>query len=172
MWDSLKGILIVYGSHKYLDIIPQTVALNTIRTMNMKTSMVNKVLCNDRLLTEGRNISVLLKRAFKENEVNQKIVNPLMFDMQGSMVYLNLLFDSDSVIVSTSILEAAAQFSGWTFKENGKDVKEGYGYAEALCLIASEIKRDIQRPENTFKLPDYRPVKEKKQELEESWQTV
>lgn len=170
LWDNMDGILYVYAAKRYDNIVPEEVALNTIRIMNMRNCMVNKVLASDGVLTEKKDIAKYINQSLKKSGVIKSLSAPVFNDRNGSIVYMNALFASESVIVIKSIGEAAAQFSGWMYKDDGKQPVDGYGYCEALCLIASELKREISKKSLPPPEPDYHNVKRETGKLVETWQ--
>ncbi|MFA5166807.1 MAG: terminase family protein, partial [Candidatus Paceibacterota bacterium] len=159
LWDNLDGILYVYAAKKYNNIVPEDVALNTIRIMNMRNSIVNKLLASDGILTDKKDISKYINQALRKAGVTKSLSSPVLNDRNGSIVYMNAMYSSESVVVNKAIREAAAQFSGWMYRDDGKQPVEGYGYCETLCLIASELKREISRKSLPPPEPDYHPVK-------------
>jgi predicted phage terminase large subunit-like protein len=169
LWDALSGLLWIYDGKRWENPLMNNVAVESIKKMQMRIIPV-KLIGNDEMFEEGRNVARLLRNAIKDCHVEKGISQPVMYDPAGATVYLNSLFNSDSIVVHEIMDEAAAQFGGWSYDDNGK-VQDGFGYCECLCMIGSELKRDLSKKEAP-KVPDYHPVKEVETKYKATWQQV
>jgi len=172
LWDNKDGMLFIYGAKKYDQVIPEDVARDIIRTAKVKYVQVNKFLCNEVFLASGKSVSKLIIEALREQQAPNRFTRPFNFDLYGSIAYMNSMFAREMVMVHCDLPEFSAQIAGWTFKDNGTDVRENQGYCEALCLIASELKRDISSKKPLPLRQDYRPTKETKEEFKQTWQVA
>jgi predicted phage terminase large subunit-like protein len=173
LWDSVEGILFIYGSAKYESVISEQVALNTIKIMNMRRFVVTRLIASDNFFSDSNDTARQINKAISKcGDGFKKIIKPPMFDLYGSMVYVNSLFASDSIMVHSGLQEAASDFASWSFSEDGKKPMDGFGYCRALCLIASELRTDIARQRPEPKKIDYQARKEEKRTTKETWQTI
>lgn len=173
VWDSKKGVLWIYNCGHYDDAVADLVVPDMIKKMSMYTAKITRIVGNDNLFaTEGRNTASIIRAAFKANRISVGITEPPMFDPYGSAMYANSLFAGGNVAVHKIMIEPAAEFAEWAFEDSGKKFKAGYWYCQALCLIASELKRDITDSVKRKKMPDYAPKYQQKQESKENWQSV
>ena len=164
LWDTMAGNLWVYAAKKWNEMIPDTIAMNTVKVMNLKSVTLTKLIGNEAMFSgEGRTTARLINSSLKIVQNSISLSQSYLFDLYGSMVYANSLFNNEAITVHKLLEEPAAQFSGWHYE--GDKPAEGYGYCEALCLICSELKRDLskQQRENP-RLPDYHSVEKKSKE--------
>jgi predicted phage terminase large subunit-like protein len=171
LWDSIDTRLYIYHADKYTSVIPELIISDIYKTMNLKVQGNNKLFGNDLLLSEGKSISRLLNEELRKKSAKVSITFPVMFDLNGSIVYVLSMFNSDVVMVHKDLAEASAQFAGWSYKEGKHKPEEGYGYCECLCLIASELKKQLQKEHKDPVNKDYH-TKEKPKEVKTTWQTV
>jgi hypothetical protein len=172
LWDSVEGILLIYGANKWDNVLPDQIAMSTIKGMRMRQVEVTKLIGGDSLFNESNDTAKQLNKAIsRAGDSFKKITKPTMFDMYGSIVYVNSMFASDSVMVSDTLKEPASQFASWNYTEDGKKPISNFGYCEALCLIASELKLDVAKQSVKPKHPDYQDRKIDVEPVKASWQT-
>jgi predicted phage terminase large subunit-like protein len=173
VWDSKKGNLWVYGSGRCDDAMADTVAVDMIKKMQMRTARITRIVGNDQVFSgDGRNVASYLRAALRSSGVAQGIVEPPMFDLYGASMYANALFAAGNIAVHKTMVEPAAEFAEWAFDDSGRKPKDGYGFCIALCLIVSELKRDQDQLAKRPKMVDYRTREAKKEQVQESWQTA
>ena len=172
LWDKKMGALYIYACYSWDTTIPQAIAVKLITTMRMKYVVCNRLVANSNFFEERyKNISNLLNKSLRENSVSNRIVEPVIYDREGAIVYMNVLFENGLVIVSNACREAGAQFAGWGYDEDGRRPLNGFPYAEALCLISTELKQDIAKEAKRKERPDY-PDPEQWERSVTSWQAV
>jgi predicted phage terminase large subunit-like protein len=172
LWDQIDGQLYVYHAHKYESSNYDFIAMNTVKVMAMRKVVVNRLIGNDSMLTEKHGTAYYINKSIAKLGEFKKINSPTMWDYYGSIGFVGSLFSSESVVVDNSCSEMVSQIASWTYGEDGKKPQDNQGYCEALCLIASELKRDIGSKKPEYKPQDYKPVKETKQEFKETWQVA
>jgi len=173
LWDNLDGTLIVYGSQKYESVVSEQIALNTIRIMRMRQAEVTRLIGNDMFFSDSNDTARQINRAISKcGDGFKKISKPMMFDLYGSIVYVNSLFSTESIMVHDSLKDPASQFASWNYSEDGKKPVDGFGYCQALCLIAAELKIDMGKQGLEPKLFDYPSRKEENTVTKASWQTT
>jgi predicted phage terminase large subunit-like protein len=170
LWDKIRGTLFIYSAKKYENIISEEVALSTIKIMNMRMFVVNKLLASDGMITNKNGSAKYINQAIRKFGVAKALSAPVMLDHQGSIVFLNAMFASGVIGVHSDLGEPAAQFAGWAYKDGGKAPVDGFGYCEALCLIASELKVAIAEQAKKRERPDYPEAPETDKPRGKSWQ--
>jgi hypothetical protein len=91
--------------------------------------------------------------------------------MYGAINYANALFSTASIEVHKTLIESAAQFGGWGYKDSDKAPTDGFEYAQCLCLIVSDLRRQMVAKKKEFKVQDYHEKEEPKKERA-VWQTA
>lgn len=141
MWDNVKGQLFVYDAWKNEGDLKE-VALVLRTKMKLNEYRHEKILVNEAMEAKEEHVlssMQVLKREFHQINTRARITKSVRFDQMGSINTLNRLFSQGKIIVSDICDEAALQFSNWSV-EKGKPEKD-MGFCEALCLIASELRR-------------------------------
>lgn len=172
IWDSLEAKLYLYDAKKYIQIIPERIARDSIKTMRLKAIRDIRLLGNEEFIQKvgNRSTKKVMVEEFKQLNTSWNPVVPHMFELYGSITYGNLLFRSDSLVVHRSCSEASAQIAGWSYREQGKP-NEGFEFARCLCLITSDL-RVRSKERHSPKPQDYSPVKAAKAEIKETWQVA
>jgi predicted phage terminase large subunit-like protein len=172
LWDSVAGILFVYGSAKYDSVDSGQIALNTIRTMNMRQIVVTKLVGSDLLFSDGNDTAREINKSMLKNGYEfKKITKPPLYDLYGSIVYINSLFGAESIVVSDALRDSISQFAAWSYTGDNKKPVVGFGYCEALCLIAAELKNDVAKQGHKPKQFDYENRKIENDGKKENWQS-
>lgn len=173
VWDNVEGKLYVYWHKKYSSVIPELIVMEAIKALRLRVSFNCSLVCNDLMAGEigNRTTAQLIGEALKKSGVSNSITEPALYEPMGSLAYIGALFATDSILVHQSLAEPAAQFSGWTYKENGREPNDGYEYCRCLCLIGAALKNWVEKERIERRQPDYHPV-EKKKPLGKVWQTV
>jgi len=172
MWDSIAEVLIAHAGTKYDMPIPEQVATDMIQKMQLRRFAVSKLIANSTLLSKGRSTAKLITQELRARNIGNTISKPSSFELYGSIAYLNTIFKSGGVIINSRLPECVAQVAGWTYKESGKELMDGFGYCEALCLVAGEIKKEMIRARRLMPPKDYTAVQSNKKEVIPQWQVV
>ena len=169
LWDKISGTLYIYDCGSFETTVPELVTQRLITVMRMRHIMCTRLLGNSDLFgKQYKNVSNLINKSFKDNRVNVRIVEPVLYDRDGAITYSNALFNEGRIVVAYICQDAAAQIAGWSYDEDGNKPLPGFAYAEALCLISTELKQDILKAVVKRKKPDY--PDEPKKEGPLSWQ--
>lgn len=165
VWEKIAGCLWVYGAKMYDTVVPDLIAIETVRTMRLKR-VQTKLVGNDLIFTEdgGRTVSTALNGSLRKHGAMTSIVSPALYDLRGAIVYFNTLCFEGNVTISRELVNLSAQLSGWNY-ENGEPAKR-YGYCFAMMHMVSELRRNLVEERRAPKIPDYRPVEEKKPEMQ------
>jgi predicted phage terminase large subunit-like protein len=173
LWDSVEGILIVYDAVKWESVISDQIAITIIKQMRMRQVSVTRLVGNDSLFSDSNDTAKQINKSIsKQGDVFKKITKPLMYDQSGSIVYVNSMFSSDSILVSDKLKEPASQFASWNYTEDGKKPVANFVYCECLCLIAAELKTDIGKATAKPKQKDYEARKIEEPTGKDSWETA
>lgn len=172
LWDQIEGVLYVYYAQRYESSDQDFIAINTVKAMSMRKVVVNRLVGNSDMLSEKHGTAYYINKSIAKLGEFKKITFPTMWDYYGSIGYVGSLFNSDSVIVDNRCMEAVSQIASWTYGEDGRKPQDNQGYCEALCLIASELKRDISSKKPLLPQQDYRPTKDTKEEFKQTWQVA
>jgi predicted phage terminase large subunit-like protein len=174
VWDNVEGRLYVYWHQKYDSVIPELIAMEAIKALRLRVSFNCSIVCNDIMAGEigNRTTAQLIGDSLKKAGVSQSITEPTLYEPTGSLAYVGALFATDAILVHKSLVEPAAQFSGWTYKENGKEPHEGYEYCRCLCLIGAALKNKVERERKEYKRPDYHSVEKEKKTIARIWETA
>jgi len=171
LWEQVAGMLWVYTAKKWNATIPDVIANDIVNAMNLKKVVLTRLFGNEEMFAgTGRNTAKLVNDSLKEVQKTISLSQAYMFDLYGSMIYANSLFNNDSITIHKMLAEPASQFAGWNFK--GDKLAEGFGYCEALCLICSELRKDLSREKPKFKFRDYSIPKKEEKLSPYSYQTV
>ncbi len=87
------------------------------------------------------------------------IAEPVHYDEYGAISLGLQLYDNEKMVIHHNTIRFREQFNLWSLKDSHP--QKGFGYCEALLLILSEVRRRIPEPTKEHKIPDYQPVKEK-----------
>lgn len=171
LWNMKSGNLYVYYAQKYSEINPQVVAMKIVKIMKMKYFAVNKLIASDTMSPEKRGTARLINNELSINEVSNHLSSPTMYDRSGAIAYIGSLITTRSMTIHSTLQEMASQVAGWSYRDE-KEPERGYGFCEALCLVGSELKRDISRMATIPPVQDYKPVKQPESVKVTSWQTA
>jgi len=169
-WDREESTLFVYAAHKYQNIDPQQVALNTTKLMNIKRVKVDKLIACSSLASGINSVASKINKELRKFGVNKALSLPVMDDRSGSIVYLSALSISNLVIVNQDCQEVAAQMASWVYNESKKPAA-GFGFCEAMCLTGSELKVQVAKEAKKLSKPDYPSPIPKETEIN-SWQSA
>jgi len=143
LYDSLKGILYVYGCGSTDNPSPAIVAPTIIERMHLRQFMIKRLLLSDNMVKAKppEKPSYDWYRAeFKRLKCNPKMSESMQYDMMGSITIATELFSTKHIYIDHSANEAARQLSSWVI-DNGKPSKIDSAYCTALLMIISELKR-------------------------------
>ena len=170
IWNKASETLYIYNSLKYGYVLPEKVGKDIVRIARLKYIMMNKIVCNEIFISSGKSVAALIKKHMRDSGATKFFSPATMFDMFGSIAYLNTLMNKNKLIIHKSLTDVASRIYGWSFKENENDLTED-GYCETLCLIASELKREVSSRQSQPQIPDYSPSQKKKEDVK-SWQVA
>jgi phage terminase large subunit len=155
IWDKRAGQAYIYDAEKYDIVIPDVVAEKTILKGNLRRVIVNKIMCNKMFLSSGKSTASIIRKSFLRKDFKKGFSEPQMFDMRGSIVFINNLFNEKLIYINRELYELCSQLNGWSYKENERDLMDNCGYCECLCMVASELKKEIVKEEKKKRMVDY-----------------
>jgi predicted phage terminase large subunit-like protein len=156
LWDKSEGKLYIYHSGYVESFISDMIAVNLSNTMNLRKTTCTRIVANELFFgKDARNTALLLNKSFGSIGVTRRVQEPLMYDPDGAINYITALFLNDLIVVNSDCTVAAAQFAGWEYDESGTKVKPGFPCCEALCLISTELKKDLQAEAKRERIKDY-----------------
>jgi predicted phage terminase large subunit-like protein len=175
LWDTIEGKLWVYKEKRYEVVIPEVVCYDAIKSMRLDKIANVKILGNEAFISESGNKSTsrVIGKCFKDNDLQWNPSIPVLYEMYGAINYANALFSTEpsSIEVHKTLIEAVAHFGGWGYKDSDKAPTDGFEYAQCLCLIVSDLRRQMVAKKKEFKIQDYHEKEEPKKERA-VWQTA
>jgi len=171
IWSIKSEKLYIYYAKCFETVDKEKISLSLIKSMKLKRIICNKIIGNDVLYGQGiKNTANLLNKELGILQSIRKISQSVIYDLHGSIAFMNNLWINKGVIISSEIVDAAAQIASWSYKD-GKEPEKNQGWCECLCLIASELKREITSRSSKPQIPDYSPVEKPEKEVK-SWQVA
>ena len=173
LWDSINGILYVYNARRY-DFFAEEIAFNTAATMNADKSNITRLLGNDAMFEEGRNPAMLLRPALRKAGIKTGPNPAVQYDEAGSIAYAGMLFsevvgedDKRAIIVEKRAPEIGGAFAGWALTDTNQLPESPL--CNCLCLIVSELRRDIAKAAPKPVKRDYHPRYEAEETRKTTW---
>jgi len=113
--------------------------------------------------------AALLNREFSKKRIPLSIKPAQRYEPLGAVAFLGQLFGEGRALVHKQAEALGLELAAWSVDEGGGKPEKGRHYAEALCMIASELKEKIAAAVPK-KRRDYEPVK--KLEEDGSWMSA
>ena len=143
LWDNVKCCLYVYDSWSLGRLIPSQLALMLKAKMRLDKYECEKILCNDMMDNDAAHVRsprVLCNKELRELKCNASVKEAIHFDAYGAIVAGNQLLGDGRIFFDLKCKDVLRQMGQWKL-ENNKISEMDCGYAEALCLIISELKK-------------------------------
>ena len=171
LWNYKSEKLYLYYAQYFNNVEAAKIAISLIKSMRLKYITCNKIIGNDILFGQNvKNTANLINKEMSRLGSSKRITQSVIYDLHGSISFMNGLWINKQVVVSSDIKEAAAQIASWTYRD-GKEPEKNQGFCEDLCLIASELKREVSSRQSQPQIPDYSPSQKKKEDVK-SWQVA
>jgi phage terminase large subunit-like protein len=143
LWDNVKCCLYVYDSWSLGRLIPSQLALMLKAKMQLGKYECEKILCNDMMDNDAAHVRsprVLCNKELRELKCDGSIKEAIHFDAYGAIVAGNQLLGENRIFFDLKCKDVLRQMAQWKI-ENNKVGELDCGYAEALCIIVSELKK-------------------------------
>jgi hypothetical protein len=174
LWDSINEILYVYNARRYDSFFAEEIAFDTAKTMHVDKSNITRLLGNDAMFEEGRNPAMLLRPALRKAGIKTGPTQPYLYDENGSIAYAGMLFsqvvdedDKRAIVVEKRAPEIGGAFAGWALTDTNQLPESPL--CNCLCLIVSELRRDIARAAPKPVRRDYHPRYEAEEVRKTTW---
>lgn len=143
LYDSLKGVLYVYGAWSTDNPSPSLVAPTIIERMHLRQFMIKRLLVSDNIIKAKppeKPPYDWYRAEFKRLRCNPKMSESMQYDQLGAITIATELFATKHIFFDHSAQPAALQISSWVI-DSGKPSKVDSAYCIALMMIISELKR-------------------------------
>lgn len=152
LWDAHKGFLFAYDAFMCDNPIPAVVIPKLISRMRLKTHKSEAIVCNKLMWeTSGytKNTGLQYRRDINGRGITANIKEAFNYDEFASIIEIGQLFDIDRIFVESSAKSLVLQLMSWVTIERGRHIgakpdTEDDGWARALCLVVSELRRKDQ----------------------------
>jgi predicted phage terminase large subunit-like protein len=172
VYDPTFNMLYVYDCAGWTAASPATVAGEVARRARLKVAGMARLVGNSDMFAAagGVGAAVLINREFAKQRVPARVTQSMRYDRFGAVAFLGQMFGEGRVLVHKQAADLGLELAAWCVDEASGKPEKGKPYAEALCMIASELREKVVTLKEKKRV-DYAP-KVKKEESGGGWMSA